>query len=449
MTSLARPYRSAAHVDEDRVLQLVHAPRATRTFARLLLGTLAAAVLALALVPWQQNTQGHGRVIAYAPVERQQSVDAPVEGRVLRWHVQEGDHVEAGALIAELADNDPNILVRLEQERTAQVARVDAARERISAVDARVAALGGSAGAATRAAEARVRMAHDRVTAAEAAAEAADQASTTARINVERQRQLFERGLASRRTMELAELEDVKARTEADRAQAALRAARSEHSAISADASRVGADAQAAINDANATKAIAQAEIASATAELARIDIRLARQSRQAVKAPRDGIILRVVTKQGGELVKPGDVLAVIVPDTHERAVELWINGNDVPLVTPGRTVRLQFEGWPAVQFAGWPAVAVGTFGGTVAFVDASDDGKGRFRAVVVPDGREPWPATRFLRQGTRANGWILLDSVRLGYELWRRFNGFPPQLPTKEMFEEKPSTSPANEGKK
>lgn len=158
---------------------------------------------------------------------------------------------------------------------------------------------------------------------------------------------------------------------------------------------------------------------------------------------------MRVVTKQGGELVKPGDVLAVLVPDTQERAVELWVNGNDIPLVTPGRSVRLQFEGWPAIQFAGWPSVAVGTFGGTVAFVDAADDGNGRFRIVVVPDREEPWPATRFLRQGTRANGWVLLDRVRLGYELWRQFNGFPPQRPTREMFQEKPPAPPADEGRK
>jgi hypothetical protein len=158
----------------------------------------------------------------------------------------------------------------------------------------------------------------------------------------------------------------------------------------------------------------------------------------QSVKAPRAGTILRVVAKQGGEILKAGSTLAVIVPDTHDRAVELWVGGNDVPLVTPGRRVRLQFEGWPAVQFAGWPQVAIGTFGGTVAFVDAADDGTGRFRVVVVPDGNEPWPATRFLRQGTRANGWVLLDRVRLGFEVWRQLNGFPPQLPTKEMFEEK-----------
>jgi hypothetical protein len=98
--------------------------------------------------------------------------------------------------------------------------------------------------------------------------------------------------------------------------------------------------------------------------------------------------------------------------------------------MSEGRQVRLQFEGWPAVQFTGWPSVAVGTFGGVISFIDAHDDGKGYFRAVVVPDTRdEAWPEPRFLRQGVRAKGWVLLERVRLGFELWRRFNGFPPML--------------------
>lgn len=42
-----------------------------------------------------------------------------------------------------------------------------------------------------------------------------------------------------------------------------------------------------------------------------------------------------------------------------------------------------------------------------------------------------------------------MLDRVRLGYELWRQFNGFPPQLPTKEMFQDKPLHHAHDEGKK
>jgi hypothetical protein len=88
----------------------------------------------------------------------------------------------------------------------------------------------------------------------------------------------------------------------------------------------------------------------------------------------------------------------------------------------------LQFEGWPALQFAGWPEMAVGTFGANVAFVDATDDGKGKFRVVLTPDeASQEWPSERFLRQGVRVEGWILLNRVTMIYELWRQLNAFPP----------------------
>ena len=39
-----------------------------------------------------------------------------------------------------------------------------------------------------------------------------------------------------------------------------------------------------------------------------------------------------------------------------------------------------------------------------------------------VPDPEdEPWPDGRYLRQGVRANGWLLLETVSLGYELWAK----------------------------
>jgi hypothetical protein len=83
------------------------------------------------------------------------------------------------------------------------------------------------------------------------------------------------------------------------------------------------------------------------------------------------------------------------------------------------------------VQVVGWPSVAVGTFAGEVAFVDMADDGRGHFRVVVLPleGAEEPWPPADLLRQGARVNGWILLDQVRLGFELWRQWNGFPPAI--------------------
>jgi hypothetical protein len=127
----------------------------------------------------------------------------------------------------------------------------------------------------------------------------------------------------------------------------------------------------------------------------------------------------------------------MIVPETTTKAVALSINGNDLPLVQLGQEVRLQFEGWPAVQFAGWPSIAIGTFSGKVVTIDPTDNGKGEFRILVAPnediienDSRQvAWPEDRYLRQGVRANGWVMLNKVSLGYEIWRQLNGFPVML--------------------
>jgi hypothetical protein len=120
-------------------------------------------------------------------------------------------------------------------------------------------------------------------------------------------------------------------------------------------------------------------------------------------------------------------------------AVELYINGLDVALVSPGRKVRLQFEGWPVVQFSGWPSVAVGTFGGIVKIVEPNVSPNGRFRILVTQDPNEAWPDRHFLRFGAKAKGWVLLNTVPLGYELWRQLNNFPPEFdqalkPTPQM---------------
>lgn len=423
------PYRIADAVAALPALRAVRTPRPAVWLARALVALLAAAALALAVTPWQQTATGGGRVIAYAPLERQQAIEAPVEGRISRWHVREGSRVRAGDPVVDIVDNDPDLVGRLEAER-------DAVRDRRAAAERRVAALGGrlesledSLKNGTSAAGRRSGMARDRARATEQSVEASEAARKAAGFNVERQRALFDQGLASKRAVELAELDQARADTDYERARAALSAARGEELALQSDQAKVGSDGLASLEDARASRAAAVAEVANASAELARLDVRLARQATQAVTAPRDGTVLRLVANQGGEMVKPGDALAVIVPDAEERAVELWVDGNDVPLLSEGRHVRLQFEGWPAIQFSGWPAVAVGTFGGRVAFVDAADDGKGRFRVVVVPEGPEPWPPHRYLRQGVRAHGWVLLGRVRLGYELWRQFNGFPPAI--------------------
>ena len=431
MSSAAGPYRSSPEPLRESE-RLVPAPTHARRVAVALTVSFVAFVFFALLAPWQQSVSGTGRVIAYTPLERQQNIEAPVSGRVVRWFVQEGSVVDEGDRIVEISDNDPMLMERLRFQRQATADRLHAYEQRVEAARARLEATQRSRREAVRAAEARVRVARQSVESARQSEAAAEATLEAALLNLARQRALHEQGLASQRELELAIRGERRARTSRDSARARLSAAQSELIGKRADLEKARADLESAVASARSSLQSAESDAAGARSSLASIEVRISRQQAQLVTAPRAGAIFRLVANQGGEQVSSGDTLAILVPDTRDRAVELWVDGNDAALIEPGRPVRLQFEGWPAVQFTGWPSVAVGTFGGRVAFVDSTDDGNGNFRVVVTPDpDDEPWPQARFLRQGVRANGWVLLRQVSVGFELWRQLNGFPPSLDT------------------
>ena len=175
-----------------------------------------------------------------------------------------------------------------------------------------------------------------------------------------------------------------------------------------------------------------RADVAQAGAELSRVDVNLSRQSVQIVRAPRDGVILRVNAGDAATFVSAGQVVATFVPDNAERALEIYIDGRDIALVREGAPVRIQFEGWPVIQLSGWPSVAVGTFSGQVIAIDPSAQASGRFRVLVEEnsDTGVPWPDRRFVRFGSKARAWVLLEEVSVGYEVWRQLNNFPPNFP-------------------
>lgn len=228
---------------------------------------------------------------------------------------------------------------------------------------------------------------------------AAQSAVETAQINYQRQQDLFEEGLSSRLSFEDARI-------------------RVQQLTVSLE---------------------------EATTELNQAETSLSRQGSQLVLAPRDGTILHVEAGDTATIVSAGQPLASFMPANSERAVQLYIDGRDIGLVHPGRLVRLQFEGWPAFQFSGRPDLAVGTFLGEVVFVEPSASVNGSFRVLVKePEsaadceraemengmprmGECGWPPESFVRLGANVRGWILLETVSLGFEMWRLLNNFPP----------------------
>lgn len=385
--------------------------------------------LFMLVAPWQQTAQGQGEVIAFSPNERALALQAPIEGRVAEWYAIEGDYVEAGAVVVRLADNDPLAVARYQRQEEAMERRLEAARTAVAARIKRLASLERVRVRAIAAAQAAVRGARRKAEAVALELEAMEARAHTAQIQVARARLLYEQGLKSRRDFELARRDALEATAGEEEAEARLGTAQADLLAKQADLASTRHEQTARLAEAQDGLQAARAKAAEAEAALADAARALARQRSLRVKAPRSGMLTRVRAREGSAFVKQGEVLAELVPEAQQRAVELFIEGNDAPLVVPGQPVRLQFEGWPAIQFGGWPKAAVGTFTGTIAFVSAQAT-NGRFRVVVVPAEKSDWPDDEVLRQGNRANGWVLLDTVPLAYELWRQLNGFPPNLP-------------------
>lgn len=425
---VAKPLLDGTEQHPLPALRRVRTPRHATLLARVLLALGAATLLAM-FVPWQQSSKATGRVVAWNPNDRQQIVEAPIEGRVVRVDVVEGSFVRAGDPLLEMADNDPELVGRLETERMAFQGRVTSARAAVIEMEGRILDLFESRVRAAAAAEQRVQAAIDRRQGAEQRVVEAESQLVRDVAQLDRRVRGVAEGIASQRDLEVAQADEARSRAAVEQARAAASAAAAEEQAAREDLARVTADADANVGSARAARDQAEMNEQSAVADLARIEVRLARQATQVVTAPRDGRVLRVVANPNADQLRPGDPLVVLIPDTESRAVELWVDGRDLPFLNEGASTRLQFEGWPALQFVGLPGAAAGTFGGVVALVDpAGNPETGQFRVLVTPDpAGPPWPAQDRLRQGTRAVGWVLLAQVPLGFELWRQVNGFPP----------------------
>lgn len=379
-------------------------------------------VVLILILPWQQFVKGSGRVVAFNPLERTQVLEAPLSGRILTSNVVEGQTVRQGEVLFQMADNDPDLVANLEAQRAAAETKLAAAESRLSGLREQL--------------RQKEEALPEAIAAAQQKLEAAGFAARTAELQYERVRGLYENALGelvSQREYELATLSRDKTAAELTQARA--------------DRRKTELDGEADLNSTRASVESARSDSASAAQSLASLRSKVNESNMLSVVAPRDGVVFRVDATEG-TFLSAGKPLATIVPETSDRMVELWIDGNDIPLVqsrevaedgtvvSEGSLARLQFEGWPAVQFIGWPSVARGTFGGEVVLIDPTDDGTGRFRVLVAPrtdiideDETVEWPGARWLRQGVQVNGWILLNRVPLWFEIWRNLNGFPPAL--------------------
>ncbi len=422
----------------------VKIPIRLRTGKRSALLLFMVLAVIVSFVPWTQTVTVQGQLSAYSPNERPQEIHAQINGRIRTWHVNEGMPVKKGDLVFELEDVNPqfmapDLMERLDQSREALEQRRQAALDRASILEERLKEMTNLTKAATTSAEARVFEADNKIQSVEQRVAAAKVAQETASLNLDRSRVLEVEGLLSRRELELAIQVETAARGEVKAAEAALREAQQGRRALAHNREQIDAELVQRLLDTRSQRASALGDAAKAAKEIADLELTrsnaLQRRGAGRVVAPLDGTVVRLTRIGPGEIVHPGDLLFTIVPLSATRAVEMWADSIDAPLLKPERPVRLLFHGVPAIPLPAWPELMAGTYDGRIQVVDQSPSTNGKFRLWVKPDTeRRPWPPQEQVRQGTQVMGWVILNRVPLWYEVWRRFNLFPPDYESGEI---------------
>ena len=389
-------------------MESLHTPRAGKFMAWCILG-IGVLFFIVLFLPWQQNIHGKGKVTALSPSNRPQTIETIIAGRIQRWKIAEGQFVNAGdtiAIITEVKEKyfDPKMLPRLREIIASKEQSLSSKDLKAKALRRQIVNL--QDGMKIKVEQSKAKLEAERVR------------FENLKSQYDRNKKLFDAG-----NIPLTKVQDIQYKYQGS--QADFLNAEIEIDRVQAEYLDKINKAESDLNSTLSDQFETQADISKLRNEYSNMEIR---SNQYVIRAPQDGFVVKATQAGIGETIKEGEAVCTIMPQSSDVAVEMYVRAMDVPLISKERKVRIEFDGFPALQFSGWPSVSVGSFGGIVEVIDYVNTSPGEFRILVVPDkGDEAWP--KQIRVGSGTKSWVMLDDVRVWYELWRQLNGFPPSL--------------------
>jgi multidrug efflux pump subunit AcrA (membrane-fusion protein) len=404
------------------------------------------ALLVILFLPWTQNIRARGSVTTLRQDQRPQQFPTIIPGRVVKWHVKEGDYVKKGdtlVQIGEIKDDylDPQLLKRTEEQLQAKKSANESYQGKVKATGDQITALLDARDLKLSELDNKVNQQVMKIR-----SDSADLVAATNDLNIKqeqfkRQKVMFDSGLVSLTQLEQRNqaLQDASAK----KMSAEIKLSNARQELLRLRIERNGEMQQYAekISKAEGDRFQSLSQIQTGQGEIAKLENQYMnyniRSGLYTLISPQDGQVVQAKKAGIGEILKEGDVIVEIVPTNVEYAVELFVRPVDLPLVAKGQKVMFLFDGFPAIVFSGWPNASYGIFAGEVAAVESSVANNGKFRILVKERPSEkPWP--RELMMGTGAQGIALLKDVPIWYELWRNINGFPPDYYKPENGDDK-----------
>ncbi len=412
-----------------------------RRIKNIFIGLLCGGLIIL-FIPWTQNINTTGIVTTQFQEQRPQQINSIIPGKIVKWWVKEGDFVQKGDTIVELADTkddylDPRLIERTEDQVNAKKQKVDFYLSKIENAKSQITALEEGYRLKELSIKNKIQQLERKILidSAELTAAKIDLEIGTSQIN--RANKLLADGIIS--------LTDFEKRTQTfNKAKASFQEKQQKYLNAKQDIQITKIELngfkqeyadkifklKGEIDNANSERSSVIAEVAKNENQLSNYKIR---GSQKWLIAPQTGQIIKAKKAGINEMVKEGEMIVEIVPKAFMYAVELFVKPMDLALLNIGQDVRLQFDGYPAIVFSGWPNSSYGTFAGKISAIESNRNENGKFRVLIIPETSEKnWPSN--LKIGTGAQGFALLNNVPIWYEFWRQLNGFPPDFYTVEF---------------
>lgn len=421
---------------------------ARKVFLKLILALLLL-VIGMLFLPWTQNIQSKGVITALRPEERPQTIQNTIPGKIEKWYVQEGDLVKKGDTILYLTEIkteyfDPQLIERTQEQVQAKANGINAYENKLLALDNQIHSLNDLQRLKIQTVDNKVKQSKLLVTTDSAGWKASEIELETARQRLKRQEDMYNQGLISLTDLETRrlKLQETKAKAIEQENKYGLSVNKYINTLIEQD--QVISEFAEKISDVKSKRSSAGSELYDGLGEMSKMKNQLAnyelRQEFYYVMAPRDGYITQAIQAGIGENIKENTPIITIVPQKWKKAVEVYVDPIDLPLIKRGNQMMFLFDGWPSIVFSGWPQLSYGTFPGKVQAIDYNISKNGKYRILVEESDIKPWPDE--VRIGSGARGVALLNSVPVWYELWRQLNGFPPDYYTgmQEKIDEKSS---------
>lgn len=417
-------------------LTKVEQKKSGKVLPRIIYGSLILFVIIMFL-PWTQNIRSNGFITTLKPDQRPQSLNSVIAGQIDQWYVQEGDRVSKGDTllkIKEIKDAyfDDNLLARTQDQVDFKEQSIIAYADKIKAQEEQILLLKTQRDLYLSQSRIKIQQATLKVQNDSMAHQAALVQLATAAYQFNRQDSLYRQGLKSLTDLEAKNLKLQETQAYEVEARNKWLNSKNEKISLVIELTNIQVKYEADFNKILSDKFSTMSTKLDTETNLSKLENEFSnytyRRGLYYITAPQDGYITKTTSTGIGELIKEGQEILTIMPANYDLAVALYVDPIDLPLVNIGEKVRIQFDGWPAIIFSGWPQASHGTYGGKIYAIDQYLSENGKYRVLVQPDPDDnPWPSA--LRFGSGASTMILLKDVLIGYELWRKINGFPPDF--------------------